>query len=99
MLAPTMIDMNGARAINFRSPVPYFLQLRDILRDLIYSGELPANEPVPSQKELKESYDVGRGTAARAVILLQEEGLVFVVKGKGAYVSPKLPPRNDKPPE
>jgi GntR family transcriptional regulator len=63
-----------------------WLQLAAILRDQILSGEIGPDEPIPSQKELRESYHVARGTVARAVKELQAVGLVFVVKGKGAFV-------------
>jgi GntR family transcriptional regulator len=75
--------------VNFRDPIPVFQQIRNILAAEIESGDLPENEPIPSQKELVERFRVARGTVAKGVKLLQAEGLVFVVVGRGAWVTPK----------
>ena len=72
--------------IDFRSPVPVYEQLAGILRKQIRDGELPPDEQLPSQKDLVTTYKVARGTAARAVKMLQEEGLARWVPGKGIYV-------------
>ena len=82
--------------INPRSPVPVFQQVRDIIAAEIESGELPENEPIPSQKELTDRFGVARGTVAKGVRMLRDEGLVFIVTGRGAWVTPKSkrkPPR------
>ena len=81
---PNMIAM-----VNFRSPVPVFRQIRDILAAEIESGELIENEPIPSQAELTERFKVARGTVAKAVRVMRDEGLVFIVTGRGAWVTPK----------
>lgn len=72
--------------IDFRSPVPVYEQLAAILRKQIRDGVLPPDRQVPSQKELVTTYKVARGTAARAVKILQEEGLARRVPGKGVFV-------------
>lgn len=65
---------------------PVYLQLSDILREKINSGELEPNRPVPSLTTLVQQYQVARGTAAKAVQVLVSEGLVRIAPGKGAYV-------------
>ena len=72
--------------IDFRSPVPVYEQLAAILRQQIRDGKLLPDRQVPSQKELVATYKVARGTAARAVKILQEEGLARRVPGKGIFV-------------
>ena len=72
--------------IDFRSPVAVYEQLAGILRQQIRDGMLPPDEQLPSQKDLVTTYKVARGTAARAVKMLQEEGLARRVPGKGIYV-------------
>lgn len=69
-------------------PVPLFRQLADMLREKIASGELEPGRPVPSQRSLVQDYGLARGTVARAVAALVDEGLVVIVPGKGAYVRP-----------
>jgi DNA-binding GntR family transcriptional regulator len=70
-------------------PVPLFRQLADVLRGKIERGELEPGRPVPSQRSLVQEYGLARGTVARAVAMLVEEGLVVIVPGKGAYVPPR----------
>lgn len=69
-------------------PVPLSRQLADVLRDKIKTGELEPGRPIPSQRSLVQEYGLARGTVARAVTSLVEEGLVVIVPGKGAYVRP-----------
>jgi DNA-binding transcriptional ArsR family regulator len=82
----SMINVNkSGRAINPRSSTPVFRQLVEILTAQIESGELPADEQMPSRRELTERYGVARGTVTKAVSVLQDAGIVYVVVGKGAY--------------
>jgi GntR family transcriptional regulator len=75
--------------IDHDSARPVYLQLADILRALITSGQIPPDRPLPSVKQLQQSYGVAQGTAERAVGLLKDEGLVHTVIGKGVYVVPQ----------
>ena len=72
--------------IDHESARPVYLQLADILRAMITSGEIPPDRPLPSVKQLQQAYGVAQGTAERAVGLLKTEGLVHTVIGKGVYV-------------
>lgn len=72
--------------IDFRSRAPVYEQLAALLRQQIRDGVLPPDRQVPSQKELVDRYKVAGGTAARAVKILQEEGLARRVPGKGIFV-------------
>jgi GntR family transcriptional regulator len=65
---------------------PVYLQLAAILRQRIGDGELQPNRPIPSLQRLVQEYGIARGTAAKAVSVLVDEGLVRIVPGKGAYV-------------
>lgn len=68
---------------------PVYRQLAGILRDQIASGELAPRRPIPSVRTLVERYGVARATAAKAVALLADEGLVRVVPGRGWFVTPE----------
>lgn len=63
-----------------------YQQLGQILRAQIASGELPPDRSLPSLVTLMQRYEVARGTAAQAVRLLVDEGLVRIVPGRGAFV-------------
>lgn len=68
------------------SEVPAYLQLAGILRDMINSGEIPPQTPLPSIRTLTQAYDVAKGTVEKALGVLREEGLVRTVPGRGVYV-------------
>jgi GntR family transcriptional regulator len=68
------------------TPVPPSRQIAASLREKIASGVLPADTQLPSQLALAAEYDVSRETAAKAVRILRDEGLVQVVPGYGTFV-------------
>lgn len=65
---------------------PAYLQLTDILRKMIMSGEIPPRSPLPSIKTLTQTYEVAKGTAEKALAVLRSGGLVRTVPGRGVYV-------------
>lgn len=67
---------------------PVYVQLAEILRGEIQSGELQPRRPIPSIRTLQQQYGVSDGTVKKAVQVLRDEGLVRTVKGRGVYVSP-----------
>jgi DNA-binding GntR family transcriptional regulator len=68
---------------------PAYLQVADLLRARIASGEIPPGSFLPSLRAITEQYEVARMTAERAVGLLRAEGLVRGVPGRGVVVLPK----------
>lgn len=76
----------GHVTIDHLGETPVYQQLAAILRDRISSGELAAGRPLPSYVTLVQQYGVARGTAAKAVGVLVDEGLVRIVPGRGAFV-------------
>ncbi|HEX6579224.1 MAG TPA: GntR family transcriptional regulator [Jiangellaceae bacterium] len=75
--------------IDFEGPVPLYQQVAGILRGRIESGTLVPDRPVPSITSLVQEFGVARGTARKAVHLLIDEGLAYVVIGRGVYVTRK----------
>jgi len=76
-------------AVQRGTPVPPSRQIAEILRQKISSGELPPNSKVPSRIQLAGEYGVSPETAAKAIRILREEGLVIVVSGYGTFVASK----------
>lgn len=68
---------------------PAYLQLAAILREMITSGKIGPNQPLPSIKTLAQEYEVAKGTAEKALGVLRDEGLVRTVPGRGIYVVPR----------
>jgi GntR family transcriptional regulator len=76
-------------SIDHYSGQPVYLQLADLLRGQIQSGQIPAGSMLPSLRMLTEEHEVSRMTAERAVGLLRAEGLVRGIPGRGVYVIPE----------
>jgi DNA-binding GntR family transcriptional regulator len=73
-------------SIDHEGDVPVYIQLADILRARIESGELAPRRPVPSKRTLMQEYGVAGGTVDKAIGILRGEGLVRTVVGRGIYV-------------
>jgi DNA-binding GntR family transcriptional regulator len=78
----------GSSRLHPQSATPVYVQVADILRARIESGQLQPDRPVPSESQLEQEFGIARGTARKAIALLREQGLVVTVKGRGSYVSP-----------
>jgi DNA-binding GntR family transcriptional regulator len=80
---------HGADEIRADGPVPIYRQIAGILRRQIESGEMEADDRLPSESDLVGTYGVSRVTARRAVDLLRSEGLVYTVPQRGTFVTAK----------
>ena len=64
--------------------------LYQIVAESIYSqvktGQLKANERIPSESELCREYSVGRNTVRRAISELVNEGVLRTIQGVGTFV-------------
>ena len=65
---------------------PYYLQLKDILKALIQSGDLKEGR-IPPVRQLAREYGVSINTALRAYESLRREGLVAGAVGRGTFVT------------
>jgi GntR family transcriptional regulator len=68
---------------------PVYVQLADLLRAGIESGQYPPRRPLPSAKTLSQEHGVAIGTVMKAFNLLRAEGLIRTVPGRGMWVVPK----------
>ncbi|MFG2898118.1 GntR family transcriptional regulator [Streptomyces zaomyceticus] len=64
--------------------------IADDLRTQIATGHLKAGERLPSEPQLAAQYKVSTATLRLALALLQAEGLIEKVHGKGNFVRPPL---------
>jgi GntR family transcriptional regulator len=61
------------------------------LRDAIAAGEYPRGSQLPTEEQLAGQLGVHRVTVNRALSILRAEGLVYVHRGKGTFVT-EIPP-------
>lgn len=73
-------------SIDPESYTPAYVQLADLLRGQIDSGELRPGQPLPSEAALVAEHGLARESVRRAVALLRQEGSVYTVPGRGSYI-------------
>lgn len=70
---------------------PIYLQVKNDIKTKILSKKLLPGQVLPSEKDYCAQYSVSRMTIRQALGELQNEGLIYSVKGKGTLVSrPKV---------
>lgn len=80
----------GRRTIDRSSAVPYYQQLKEILRADIEQRDLRPGARLPGDHDLCEQYGVSRPVVRQALSELQYEGVLERVKGRGTFVVPQL---------
>lgn len=79
------------KILNTNYFVPIYFTIKQELHNKIITGILKADEKIPSEDNLAQSYKTSRMTARRAVSELVNEGYLYRVHGKGTFVSkPRL---------
>jgi|GEM_PF-2463782 len=68
------------------SAIPLYLQLARFLRKEIQAGKIPSLSSLPPERDLAKIYGVDRRTVRNALSILQKEGLIERVQGKGTFV-------------
>jgi GntR family transcriptional regulator len=80
----------GRAGIDKASNVPYYRQLKAILRADIEQRNLRPGARLPGDHELCERYGVSRPVVRQALSELQYEGVLERIKGRGTFVVPQL---------
>ncbi|GGH34364.1 GntR family transcriptional regulator [Paenibacillus segetis] len=65
---------------------PLYINVYDELLLQISKGEYPVGSRLPSEPDLAKNLGVSRATLRQALVLLQDDGLVRNIRGKGNYV-------------
>lgn len=65
---------------------PVYLQLADLLRDQITSGDLPPGASLLAEPRLAQVHGVGRDTVRAAIAVLRAEGLIETTRPSGNRV-------------
>jgi GntR family transcriptional regulator len=69
---------------------PLYLQIIDEVRRAVVVGTLKAEDPMPSVRELAAELVVNPRTVSQAYQELEREGVVYVRRGQGTFVSPTV---------
>ncbi len=77
--------MNG---ISLTSHQPIYYQLKQIIIEAIQSGEYKANDRLPTEKELCETYGISKAPVRQALQELEDENYIYKIHGKGSLSFP-----------
>ncbi len=72
--------------ISLQSDIPTYEQIKMQIKEQILSGELSADEPLTSMRQLARQLRVSVITTTRAYGDLEAEGLIYTVQGRGCFV-------------
>lgn len=77
--------------IDRQSPIPFYIQLKETIREKIEKGEWKPGDQIPGEAELGEMFDISRTVIRQALQELTYEGLINREKGRGTFVAkPKI---------
>jgi GntR family transcriptional regulator len=77
--------------IDKNSYLPYYIQLKEILKGYIENGDWKSGSQIPSEPELCTIFDISRTVVRQALKELTYEGLLVREKGRGTFVAePKI---------
>lgn len=72
--------------LNFKSAKAVYLQLVDQVKAAAAAGAVHTGDPLPGIRPLAEELRVNRNTVAKAYAMLEQQGIIESVAGKGCFV-------------
>jgi DNA-binding GntR family transcriptional regulator len=81
-----VVEFDPDASIEHAAPLPPYRQLAGILAARIARGDWQPNRAIPSELRLVQEYGVARATVRRAVAVLVDQGVLFVVPQRGTFV-------------
>ncbi len=70
-----------------KSNVPIYIQIAEMIEDMIINGELKEEDQLPSTNQLANRYKLNPATARKGLNILVDEGFAYKKRGLGIYVS------------
>ncbi|MEB8066098.1 GntR family transcriptional regulator [Citrobacter braakii] len=64
-----------------------YIEIKNAIKEEILNHTYPVGEKIPSERELAVSYGVTRVTLQKAMHLLEQEGFIERIHGKGMFVT------------
>ena len=73
--------------IDYQSKLPLYEQIAERFQALILRGALPPGSQMPSVRSLAVELSINPNTIQKAFALLEQQGYIYPVRGRGNYVS------------
>lgn len=81
--------INNMIVLNYQDRRPLYEQIIEKFQMLIVKGALEADEQMPSVRRLAVELSINPNTIQRAYAVLETEGYIYSVKGRGNFVAPQ----------
>jgi len=81
------IALDESDVLDLGSAVPYYYQLKQMIRNKVISGEWEAGQKLPSEKEFCDLLNVSRSVVRQALGELASEGLIHTYRAKGSFIA------------
>ncbi|MBQ3078904.1 MAG: GntR family transcriptional regulator [Clostridia bacterium] len=72
--------------INRESGVPIYIQIQELLEEMLQNGSLMPGDMLPSENELAEKLTVSRLTVRKSYVEMVKRGFFYTIQGKGTFV-------------
>lgn len=72
--------------LNFKSGKPAYLQIVEQVKFSTAMGDAKPGDALPSIRSLAEQLRINRNTVAKAYSILEHEGVVETIQGKGVFI-------------
>ena len=76
--------------LNEKSKVPYYTQLKELLKEKIVREEINRDGKFPTMREIASLFNVGLVTASKAIQELKDEGLLYSRPRKGIHLADNI---------
>jgi GntR family transcriptional regulator len=74
-------------AIDLRSRMPIYEQIKNKIMELVVIGALKPNDPLPSIRVLASQLALNFNTVKKAYQDLEADGVVYTVVGRGSFIA------------
>ena len=74
-------------SIDYQSKLPLYEQIAQKFQTLILKGALPPDAQMPSVRTMAVELSINPNTIQKAYSLLEQQGYIYPVKGRGNFVS------------
>jgi GntR family transcriptional regulator len=74
-----------------KDTIPLYSRVSSIIQNKIIPGQYEPEEKLPTEDELVRDFQVSKITVRNALALLERDGLIHRIRGKGTYVAKVIP--------
>ena len=74
--------------IDYQDRTPIYEQIVERVQTLIIKGILKSDEQLPSVRKLAVDLSINPNTIQKAFAVLEQQGFIYSVKGRGSFVTP-----------